>query len=53
MTALASCVVVAAFGAPIALSLSPPISLAAWLLLLGTIPAMSAGAATISAFQTR
>lgn len=42
---LASCGLVAAFGIPIALDVSPPITPPAWILLLGTIPSMSAGAA--------
>ena len=50
---LASGGLVAAFATPVVLALSPPISAPAWLLLLGTIPAMSAGAATIQTLQNR
>ena len=48
---LASCGLVAAFGIPIALDLSPPIAPPAWILLLGTIPSMSAGAAMKRVFS--
>lgn len=50
---LASGGLVIAFATPVALALSPQIPLPAWLLLLGTIPALSAGAATMHAFRKR
>jgi hypothetical protein len=49
----ASIGLVIAFATPIVLALSPDISFPAWLLLLGTIPAMSIGAATIHALHKR
>ncbi len=50
---LASGGLVIAFATPVALALSPQISSAAWLLLLGAVPAMSAGAATMHALHQR
>ena len=50
---LASGGLVCAFATPIVLALSPNISPAAWLLLLGAIPAMCTGAATLHAFRHR
>ena len=50
---IASSVLIAGFALPIVLGLSAPISPLAWLLLLGAMPAMSAGAATYHIVRRR